>query len=201
MLSLKSEENINIWISCWTNNYFNFFKKYYDMIPNQEQSDIFRYTLETIRTIDNIPYLKLKDFLLVSTLEGILFVDSVKKKLKSKGSSKKDIIAKVFAKISTVNNMKWLYRIGKYFTESDLENFIISAYQYRNNIAHPQKRKPIEFKPKFLYSNEPEERYEYVLATFISEWFKKFLRFLVNIWVKKNIKTQNEWYIYIDSLF
>jgi hypothetical protein len=201
MLNLKSEENINSWISCWTNNYFDFFKKYYNMIPNHEHSDIFRYTLETIRTIDNIPYLKLKNFLLVSTLEGILFVDSIKNKLKSKGSSKKDIIAKVFAKISTLNNMNWLYRIGKYFTESDLENFIISAYQYRNNIAHPQKRLGIDFEPKFLYSNEPEVRYEYVLAALISEWFKKFLRFLVNTWVKKNIKTQNEWYIYIDSLF
>jgi len=201
MLSLKKEKNINTWISCWNNHYFEFFKKYYNVVPNQEHSDIFRYTLETIRTIDNIQYLKLKNFLLVSTLEGILFVDSVKNKLNSTGSSKKDVMAKVFAKISTINNMKWLYRIGKYFTESDLENFIISAYQYRNNIAHPQKRLGITFEPKFLYTNEPEERFEYVLATLISEWFKKFLRFLVNIWVKKNIKTQNEWYIYIDSLF
>ena len=97
--------------------------------------------------------------------------------------------------------MKWLYRIGKYFTESDLENFIISAYQYRNNIAHPQLRLDIDYEPKFLYNNEPEERYEYILATLISEWFKKFLRFLINTWVKKDIKTQNEWYTYIDSLF
>jgi len=201
MLSLKSEEKVNTWISCWENHYNEFFRKFYNVISVQEQSDIFRYTLETIRTIDNIQYLKLKNFLLVSTLEGILFVDSVKRKLKSKGSSKKDIMAKVFAKISTANNMKWIYRIGIYFTESDLEKFIISAYQYRTNIAHPQLGLNIDFEPKFLYSNETEERYEYVLASLISEWVKKFLRFLVNIWVKKNIKTQNEWYSYIDSLF
>ena len=201
MLSLKNEENRNDWISCWKNHYSEFFKNFYNVIPNQEHLDIFRYTLETIRTIYNIQYLKLKNFLLVSTLEGILFVDSVKRKLKSKGSSKKDIMAKVFAKISTANSMKWLYRIGIYFTESDLEKFIISAYQYRNNIAHPQLRLNIDFEPKFLYSNEPEERHEYVLASLISEWVKKFLRYLVNIWVTKNIKTQNEWYNYIDSLF
>ncbi len=199
MLDLKSEEKVNTWISCWENHYNEFFKKYYNLILTQDSSDIFRYTLETIRTIYNIQYSKMKNFLLVSTLEGLLFVDSVKKKIKNSG--KRGTIAKVFVKICEEKKKEWLYRKDIYLAGSDLENFIISAYQYRNNIAHPQKRDPIEYKPHFLYKNEPEERYESVLAGLISEWYKKFLRFLVNVWVKVNIESQNEWYNYIDSLF
>ena len=82
MLDLKSEEKVKTWVSCWKSYYNEFFRKFYNVFPTQEHSDIFRYTLETIRTIDNIRYLKMRNFLLVSTLEGILFVDSVKKKNK-----------------------------------------------------------------------------------------------------------------------
>ena len=209
-LYLKKEKEANLWLNCWQKNYEDFFNTYYNK-PNYESSNIFRYSIETIRTIDNIPYVTMRNFLLVSTLEGILYSESVKKKMKMKKISKMYVMAEVFIKISNNIKKRWRFLVkDDYFKGSefdqknhdvDLNKFIFSAYQYRNNIAHPEEKRDIDFEPYYFYSKEPSQRYEYVLSAKISEWFKKFLRFLLNTWVTKKIKSQEDWYKYIELLF
>lgn len=210
LLDLKNENIAKAWLNCWQQNYDDFFNTYYNK-PNYEFSNIFRYSIETIRTIDNIPFITMKNFLLISTLEGLLYAESVKKKIKIKGLSKKHVMAEGFTKISADLEKRWRFLVDEdYFKaiefdqknhDGDIKKFIISAYQYRNNIAHPEEKRDIEFEPHYFYNKEPPQRYEYVLTMKISEWFKKFLRFLLNTWVKKRIRNQEEWYKYIESLF
>ncbi len=209
-LDLKNENVLKAWLNCWQQNYDEFYKTYYQD-SNIESSNIFRYSVETIRTLENIPYLTIQNFLLVSTLEGLIYVKSVKKKLKIKGFGKRDVMGEVFTRISADRKKKWRFLVNEeYFKESgldreshdkDIKKFIISAYQYRNNIAHPEEKRDIEFEPQYFYDKEPLQRYENVLAMKISEWFKKFLRFLLNTWVNYKISNPEEWYKYIEGLF
>lgn len=76
-----------------------------------------------------------------------------------------------------------------------------SAFQYRNNIAHPKKVKDIKFKPNYLYEHEHEWNYENRLAYHINKWFILFLLFLLKTWLKKSFKSKEEWYQYLDDLF
>lgn len=152
----------------------------------------------------------MQNFLLISTLEGLLYVESFKNALKKKGLSKKHVMGEVFTRISADRKKKWRFLVKEgYFKDlefdqkshdTDIKKFIISAYQYRNNIAHPEERRDIQFEPHYFYDNEIPQRYEYLLVMKISEWFKKFLRFLLNTWVTKRIGNQEEWYNYIESL-
>lgn len=216
MLSLKKSKILYAWKDCWKNNYLKFYQNYYNNEINEnmdkiEQVDIFRYTLNTICTIANIPYLTLKNFLLISTLEGLLFVKSIMNKLTNQGSNKTDTIANVFINVSKDQNKKWRFLVDdKHFKSSkfdqkghdqDLKDFLKSAYKYRNNIAHPEEKRKIEYKPAHLYIKEPSSRYEYLLSAYISDWYKKFLRFILNIWVNSNFKNKKKWYQYLESLF
>ena len=210
LLDLKNKNIAKAWLNCWQQNYNEFYNIFYKE-SDTKSSNIFRYSIETIRTLENIPYLTMQNFLLVSTLEGLLYVKSVKNKLKIEGFSKKHVMSEVFTKISANRKKKWRFLVSEdYFKDSgfdqenhdkDIKNFIISAYQYRNNIAHPEEKRDIDFKPQYFYDNEPVQRYENILAMKISEWFKKFSRFLLNTWVNNRISSQEEWYKYIEGLF
>ena len=208
-LDLKNKDATKSWLNCWQQNYDDFYNTYYNE-SNIESSNIFRYSIETIRTLENIPYLKMQNFLLISTLEGLLYVESFKNALKKKGLSKKHVMGEVFTRISADRKKKWRFLVNEgYFKDlefdqkshdTDIKKFIISAYQYRNNIAHPEERRDIQFEPHYFYDKDIPQRYEYLLVMKISEWFKKFLRFLLNTWVTKRIGNQEEWYNYIESL-
>ena len=210
LLDLKNENIASSWLNCWQQNYDDFYNMFYKE-SNINSSSIFRYSIETIRTVENIPYLTIQNFLLVSTLEGLLYVKIVRNKLEKEVSSKKHVMSEIFSKISADKEKRWRFLVNEeYFKDSvfnqeahdtDVKNFIISAYQYRNNIAHPEEKRDIDFKPQYLYDNEPLQRYENILANKISEWFKKFLRFLLNTWVINKINNQKEWYKYIEGLF
>ena len=211
MLSLKDPKILALWKDCWENNYTYFYDHLYNISQNPEKARIFRYTINTLRTIDNIFYLTLKNFLLISTLEGLLFKESIQKKIGVSSSNKSIPTSEVFVSVSRDQGKKWRFLLDEsYFTSSvfnqqghdkDLKDFIKSAFQYRNNIAHPEKIQKITFKPLNIYDREPTSRYEYILSVKILEWFKKFLRFLINTWVKKRIKDKDDWYNYLDSLF
>ncbi len=211
MLSLKDPETLTLWKECWKKNYSYFYNNLYDLSKDPEKTRLFRYTLNTLRTIDNITYLSLKNFLLVSTLEGLLFKKSIQQKLSVPKSNKSVPTTKAFLRVCQNMGKKWRFLLDeKYFTSSvfnqkahdkDLKDFILSAFQYRNNIAHPEEKRDITFKPVYLYDKEPTSRYDYILGSKILEWFRRFLRFLINTWIKKKFRNQDDWYGYLDSLF
>ena len=209
-LDLKEERKRNLWLKCWKDNYYDFYSDFFVKTPSSANTEIFRYTLEVLRTVNNIPYTKLRNFLLISTFEALLFIKSVQKKLVKKlefpKSNKSIPCAKAFVNICEDQDKKWIYFLNKEYNYdliyiTDLEKFLISTYQYRNNIAHPSKLKSPDYKPKYLYELETPDRYEYRLETLIHEWFPKFLKFLVKIWFKLKIKNSLDWYNYIESLF
>lgn len=211
MLSLKDTKTLSMWKECWKKNYTYFYNNLYDISKDPEIDRLFRYTMNTLRIIDNIYYLSLKDFLLVSTLEGLLFKKTIQKKLNVSKYNKSEPTAETFLKVCRDMGKKWRFLLDeKYFIpavfnqrghDKDLKDFILSAFQYRNNIAHPEEKRNIKFKPTYLYDKEPLSRYEYILGSNILEWFRKFLRFLINTWVKKKFKDQDGWYKYLDTLF
>ncbi len=219
-LDLKDANKLNKWIECWRNNYEDFYILYYNLYHDYDKVRIFRYTLEVIRTLPNIPFTDLRVFNLVSTLEGYVFVDKIKKDLAKKiylqrekigrklkrGIGKGIPMAKIFAKICKEQSQTWNIvkskdQIFNLQYVISLERFLISAYQYRNNIAHPEKYKKIKFLPEELYNWVEPERKPNELSNLILNWFEIFLRFLLHIWVKKEIKDSHEWYEYIKKLF
>ena len=208
-LNFKKKQIIKKWKKCWEDNYNYFFQTFYQTTEAPEKRRIFKYILQVISTTSNISYVDMRIFLLVSAFEGILFKDSIKKTLKVGGKSKP--IAECFIRISRDTGYKWQFLVNnKYFEltkfdqeshDKELKDFIISAYGYRNNIAHPEKIGDLKFQPEFQYENLHESRKKNRLEQLIIEWFPKFLRVLVRIWVEKRFKDKDEWYNYLESLF
>ncbi|MHA1285633.1 MAG: hypothetical protein ACTSQP_24270 [Promethearchaeota archaeon] len=207
-LDLKEENNIDFWINCWRENYEDFYKSFYTL-KSKKSFNIFRYSLETIRIVQNIPFITMQNFLLISTLEGLTFISTINNRINKK--SKRNVMSEVFIKISADRKKRWRYLVSEnYFQDNefdqlshddDIKKFINSAYEYRNNIAHPEEKKEITFKPEYFYNNNNLQRCEYILSMKIFKWFKKFIRFLLTTWVEKKIKNQDDWYKYIESLF
>ncbi|MHA1285656.1 MAG: hypothetical protein ACTSQP_24385 [Promethearchaeota archaeon] len=206
-LNLKEENNINFWINCWRENYEDFYKSFYTL-KSKKSFNIFRYSLDTIRIVQNIPFITMQNFLLISTLEGLTFISTINNRI---NKSKRNVMSEVFIKISADRKKRWRYLVSEnYFQDnefnrlshnSDIKDFINSAYEYRNNIAHPEEKRDITFKPEYFYNSNNLQRCEYILSMKILEWFKKFIRFLLTTWVEKKIKNQDDWYKYIESLF
>ena len=193
MLSLKKKEILEEWINCWNSNYSWFYNTFYKRAHDPEPTKIFRYTLDVLRTIDNIPYIDMKIFLLVSTLEGLLFEKSIQRKVfdGKRSSNKSKPVAKAFVQVSYEQNKKWRFLVDEAYFKSlifnqkghdqDVEDFIVSAFQYRNNIAHPEKKRNITFKPKNLYDNYKPNQFEDRFFSLILDKFKLFLKFLLGI--------------------
>ncbi len=198
-LDLKNQAKLDVWKGCWKENYNNFYNIYYNRVDFYGPLRVFHYTLDSLKTRYNIPRTDIKNFLLISTFEGITFRKSIKEKLGLVG--KGSPIAKIFISICQDQQKKWQYAKEKFFTDEDLEEFIITAYEYRNNIAHPEKIENIEYKPGFLYDGVQDFLKKSNLERYIMDWFTKFLIFILKVWLKKRCASNNEWYRYIDSLF
>ncbi|MFX1529538.1 MAG: hypothetical protein ACFFBC_00350 [Promethearchaeota archaeon] len=198
-LDLKNQAKLDAWKRCWKENYNDFYNIYYNGIDIYGSLRVFHYTLDTLKTRYNIPRTDMKNFLLISTFEGIIFRESIKEKLGLPGKSKP--IAQIFINICQEQQKKWQYAKEKFFTDEHLEEFIITAYQYRNNIAHPEKIENIEYKPGFLYDEVQELLKKFNLERNIMEWFSKFLIFILKVWLKKRCVSNDDWYRYLDSLF
>ena len=198
-LDFKNQAKLDEWKRCWKENYNNFYNIYYNSVDFYGTLRVFHYTLDTLKTRYNIPRIDIKNFLLISTFEGITFRKSIKEKL---GLGGKGVpIAKIFIRICQEQQKKWQYAKEKFFTDEDLEEFIITAYQYRNNIAHPEKIEKIKYKPGFLYDGVQDFLKKSNLERNVMDWFTKFLIFILKVWLKKKYVSNNEWYRYIDSLF
>lgn len=219
-LDLRDSHIYDFWINHWKKHYTNFYYNYYRIRTNPEPKRLFRYTIDVLRTEFNIPYVDMKIFYLISTFEGFLHHSRVKKEIiknLNKGqkvlnrntirqSNKSIAIAKIFAKICEDQGVSWNGLLRKIYSNRlkyliDLERFIISAYQHRNNIAHPEKQKPINFRPKYLYQHYQPSEYVNHLANLILEYFRRFLKFLLEAFLNEKCSSTNDWYNYIKNIF
>ena len=206
----KAKQPID-WKKMWKKNYNNFYQTFYSYDITFADVENFRYAMDVLVAIRNIPYSNVSNFLLVSTLEGLLFLDSIKNKLKLSKGDKKNTVTKTFVEISADNNEYWQWifprkyplkpPLKSFATKQDLEDFIISCFIYRNNIAHPEKKIPINLKPKHLIPPSSKESEEFILERLISQVFPSFLIFLIRTWLKKGFKSRTDWEIYLKSLF
>ena len=198
-LDLKNQAKLDAWKRCWKENYNNLYNTYYNEVDIYGPLRVFHYTLDTLKMRYNIPRTDITNFLLISTFEGITFRKSIKEKLGLPGKSSP--IAQIFVSICQEQQKKWQYAKEKFFTDKDLEEFIITAYQYRNNIAHPEKIESIDYKPGVLFDGVQEFLKKSDLERNIMDWFTKFLIFILKVWLKKKCISNNDWYKYLDSLF
>ena len=208
------------WRKLWKENYINFFNIFYKDTTTQKQNDIFRFTLEVLRTFMNIPYNRIQSFLLISTFEGILYHKDIYKKLntqKSKYSLAKDITKnnkrvpciKTFLEICEDQKEYWqgIFQhefplkipLKKFDTKNNLEYFLNLSFDIRNNIAHPESIKEIKIEEKYLYDRPPPEEIS-VLIHFIKFELPFFLKFLIKTWLNNGYTTKAEWYDYILNL-
>ncbi len=198
------------WRDVWKNNYNDYYKTFYSYNIQIADVENFRYALEVLVTIRNIPYIHVNNFLLVSTLEGLLFLDSIKIRLRI-GGGKKASVAKIFAEVSEVNHeyWQWIFQrnyplstpLNSFATKQDLEEFIIASFNYRNNIAHPENRVPVQLIPHYLFPPGSGESEEFILERLISQVFPSFLMFLTRVWVNEKLKTRADWEAYLENLF
>jgi len=207
VLDLKSNNKLNDWKDCWKNNYSDFYKRYYRWTKVDEDIRIFRYALEVLSIIHRIQYVKIKNFLIISTLEGLLFHEKIKKKLKITTNEKRRPVIHAFCKVCGDQNEYWQFifqrkyplkiKLNSFKTEKGLKELLGCAYDYRNNIAHPKRIKTINLKPKSLRPPLSIKSDEKLLEGIISNNFHLFILFLLKTWIKKKFDNVDEWMDYL----
>ncbi len=217
----KSQYHID-WKDVWNSNYNNFYETFYSYDITLKDVKSFRYAMDILVAIRNIPYSNVSNFLLISTFEGLLYHKDIYKKLNSKLSK-----YSLTKRISKNNNRipctkafleicgeqkeywQWIFQrnyplkapLNNFTTKKDLEDFIDSCFDYRNKIAHPEITNPIQIKPIYLIAPLSKDPEEFILERLISQVFPSFLIFLIRIWLKKGFKIRAEWDSYINNLF
>ena len=209
---LKKPEDIKYWKNKWNAKYNKFYNNYFTATTGSEGFRMFKRVLDVLRVINKIEYIDLRNFLLISSFEGILYSEHIAAdKLKYPKYNKKGPLSEIFIKLSEEIREFWQkifvskYPMNKplssFETKDDLKKFIISAFNYRNNIAHPEKVKKIKIQPSYLKPSNPliseEERLEFL----INQYFTYFLLFLMRIWINKEFKSITQWHDYLKSLF
>ncbi len=210
VLDLKTNNKLNDWKECWKNNYSDFYKRYYRWIKVDEDIRIFRYALEVLSIIHRIQYVKIKNFLIISTLEGLLFHKKIKKKLKITTNEKRRSVIHAFCKVCGDQKEYWQFifqrnyplkiKLNSFKTEKGLKELLGCAYDYRNNIAHPKRIKIIKIKPRSLRPPLSSESDEKLLEGIISRNFHLFILFLLKTWIKKKFNNVDEWMDYLLSI-
>ena len=217
----KAVNPIN-WKNIWNKNYNKFFKTFYYHEIRFSDVKNFRYAMDVLVAVRNIPYSNISNFLLISTFEGLLYHKDIYKKLNSqltRYSLQKKIskfnnrtpCIQAFLEISEDQKEYWqwifqrIYQLkiplSNFATKQYLKEFLESSFDYRNKIAHPEITNPIQIKPRQLIAPLSKEPEEFTLEKLISRVFPTFLMFLIRIWLKKGFKTRTDWDSYIESLF
>ncbi len=210
------------WKKIWNKNYSKFFETFYYYEIRFSDVQNFRYAMDVLVAVRNIPYSNISDFLLISTFEGLLHHKDIYKKLNSqltkyslpkKISKYNNRIPCIKAFLEICEDQKeywqWIFQrnyplnnpLNNFATKHDLEEFLESSFDYRNKIAHPEITNPIQLKPRQLIPPSSKEPEEFTLEKLISHVFPSFLIFLIRIWLVKGFKTRTDWDSYIDSLF
>lgn len=216
----KGHPQYHNYVELWKSNYLDFYNNFYKDPLAQEKNDIFRYTLEVLRTFMNIPLNRIQCFLLISTFEGLMYHKKIYEKLNNQktkyaisrtiGKGEKKIpCVKAFLEVCEDQKEYWQYifyskypmekELTEFKTKGDLEYFLDLSFKYRNNIAHPENIKPIDIKEEYLYEPRPAEEIR-ILIHFIRFECPLLLVFLLRTWLNKGFKNKVEWYDYILNL-
>jgi hypothetical protein len=211
-ISFDRPEYIN-WVDLWRKNYYWFYKSFYMEDPMENDTIIFRYALEVLRTLRNIKYVHIKNFLLISILESLIIHKDLKKLTKSPDNSKSWPVAVTFVKLSEHEKNYWQHifqskyplkiPLKNFETKEDLKSLIISCFRYRNKIAHADigNLDKLNLEPKYLKhpnSNAPDS---HELELLINLHFPYLIIFILRIWLKYKKVNGNSWKNYLISLF
>ncbi len=205
------------WINEWKNKYDWFYTTFYEKDPITTNNMIFRYSLEVLRTLSHVSIERVRSLLLISVFEGLLLSNDKKDKKKiiklskaPKNTGNKGPAAKVFIKLSEMEKNYWqpLFQakyplstpLTKFDTENDLYEFIVSAFNYRNNIAHANIGNKLTLKPKYLKHPNSKAPDEFIIESIISQYFPQFIMFLIRIWLKISKTSSQDWINFIISL-
>ncbi len=205
------------WIQIWKNKYDWFYTTFYEKDPITTNNMIFRYSLEVLRTLSHVSIERVKNLLLISAFEGLLLSNDEKEKKKiikrskaPKGTGNKGPAAKVFIKLSEKEKIFWqpLFQgkyplntpLTKFKTENDLYEFIVSAFNYRNNIAHANIGKKLTLEPTYLKPSKSKAPDEFIIDSIISQYFPHFIIFIIRTWLKYNKTSSQDWINFIISL-
>ncbi len=189
------------WTETWNAHYKWFYDAFYGQDRNLESKRIFRYAVNTLRSLSNIQNADLRVFTLVSTLEGLLYKQSIGIDLGVSQYNKQSPVIAMFKKISEDQEKTWIQ-----FCEVEKENhqnlidFFKDAFRMRNNIAHPEKFNTPKYLPSHLYEGLPSNYHLGKLKEYIQTNFKEFLWFLLKIWIDKKILTKELWFSYLEML-
>lgn len=209
-LSLKETEKKDYWKDKWNLHYQKFYSKFYTDTEGREDLRVFKYTFDVLRTLRRIIYPQVKNFLLISTLEGLLYKEEIGNKLGFGNYNKKDPVADTFIAISEAQGKFWQHifqikypltqPLNSFSTKNDLREFIICTFNYRNNIAHPEKKIPTKIKPSYLQPISSFSTEECTLNLLITDNFPLFLIFLIRTWINEKCKNIDDWYKYLKGL-
>lgn len=74
---LKDQNEIKYWIDQWKDKYNEFYKNYFTDMIGLEAFRMFKRALDVLRIVNKIEYVELRNFLLISTFEGILYLKKI----------------------------------------------------------------------------------------------------------------------------
>ncbi len=165
----------------------------------------------------NVSIERVKSLLLISIFEGLLLSNDKKnkKKIIKRSNAPKNIgnkgpAAKVFIKLSEREKNFWqpLFQakyplstpITKFDTENDLYEFIVSAFNYRNNIAHANIGNKFTLKPKYLKHPNSKAPDEFIIESIISQYFPNFIMLIIRTWLKNSKTSSQDWINFIIGL-
>lgn len=200
-LRLYEEKIKEHWIKTWNAHFRWFYDTFYCQNKDLEPKRIFRYAVNTLRSLSNIQYADLRIFISVSTLEGLLYKESIGIDLGYNRRNKQSPIIAMFRKITENQGKAWIqFDAAEKTSGRDLLNFFKDAFIMRNNIAHPEKFNTPKFLPSYLYEGIPSNFYLGKLKEYIQIYFKEFLWFLLKVWIEKKILTKEQWFAYLKIL-
>lgn len=216
ILILNKDQDIIIWKTKWLKFYSSFYDRLYTEKSANENYRALKWVLEVIRIVHRLHNLSLKAFILVAAFEGILYSEAHKKKLetynniaKEAKEGKKGPCAKVFIELSEYYNKYWQFMFTRSYpldiilesfeTKKDLFDFIICAFNIRNNIAHPEKIQNPGIMPISITPHDDYASNEDLITNQIIACFPIFLRFIVKIWLKEGIRSIGEWHEFINN--
>lgn len=200
-LRLFEEKTREYWTKTWNTHYKWFYDAFYGQDRDLESKRIFRYAVNTLRSLSNIQHADLRVFISVSTLEGLMYKQSIGINLGYGPYNKQAPIIAMFRKITEDQGKAWIQFNGaERSSHRDLLNFFKDAFTMRNNIAHPEKFNTPKYLPSYLYEGLPSNYYLGKLKEYIQIFFKEFLWFLLKIWIDKKILTREQWFSYLEIL-
>ncbi|MHA1376390.1 MAG: hypothetical protein ACTSR7_19095 [Promethearchaeota archaeon] len=194
-LRLFEEKPREFWTSCWNAHYTWFYNAFYGQDRDLDSKRIFRYAINTLRSLSNIQHADLRVFILVSTLEGLLYKKSIGIDLGYSSYNKQAPIIAIFKKITKDQGKAWIQFDNEDTSSlSNLTNFLKDAFTMRNNIAHPEKFNNPKYLPIHFYHGIPSKYHLGKLKEHIQFNFKEFLWFLLKICIYKKIRTNEQWF-------